>query len=86
MSLEALKRTLGLSDAPVVRFTPRNTGKKIRSMEPKSVLNPDLAAAPVNRVPAVHRLLVPVNAGVSAARHLAWYIRYHAASVQRPAR
>jgi hypothetical protein len=33
----------------------------------------------------MHRLLVPVNAGVSAARHLAWYIRYHAAS-QRPAR
>jgi hypothetical protein len=34
----------------------------------------------------VNRLLVPVTAGVSAARHLAWYIRYHAASQQRPAR
>ena len=54
-------------------------------MEP-TVLNPDPAADPVNSVPAVYRLLVPVNAGVSAARHLAWYIRYHAASQQRPAR
>jgi hypothetical protein len=43
-------------------------------------------AGPVNRIPAVNRLLVPVTAGVSAARHLAWYIRYHAASQQRPAR
>ena len=55
-------------------------------MEPKSVLDPDPAADPVNSVPTVYRLLVPVNAGVSAARHLAWYIRYHAASQQRPAR
>ena len=28
----------------------------------------------------------PSTQGVSAARHLAWYIRYHAASQQRPAR
>ena len=55
-------------------------------MEPKSVLDPDPAADPVNSVPTVYRLLVPVNASVSAARHLAWFIRYHAASQQRPAR
>jgi hypothetical protein len=30
-----------------------------------------------NRVPAVRRLLSPVNVGVSAARHVLWYLTYH---------
>ncbi len=67
-------------------LSPRKIGKKIRRMEPKSVLHPDSATAFVNRVPAVHRLLVPVNAGVSAVRHLAWYLRYHATGPDRPGR
>jgi hypothetical protein len=32
-----------------------------------------------DKVPAMHRLLSPMNAGVSAARHVLWYVRYHAA-------
>jgi hypothetical protein len=28
----------------------------------------------------MRRLLTPVNAGMSAARHLIWYISYHTAS------
>jgi hypothetical protein len=35
------------------------------------------------RVPAVRRLLSPVNVGVSAARHVLWYLSYHAAPRQR---
>jgi hypothetical protein len=37
----------------------------------------------VNRVPPVRRLLSPVNVGVSAARHVLWYLSYHAAPRQR---
>jgi hypothetical protein len=37
----------------------------------------------MNRVPTVHRLLTPVNAGVSAARHVLWYLSYHATPRQR---
>jgi hypothetical protein len=69
-----------------MHFRSPEIAKKFPLMEPKSVLDPDSAAALRNRVPAVHRLLLPVNAGVSAARHLAWYIRYHAAAQQRPIR
>ena len=32
-----------------------------------------------DKVPPMRRLLSPVNAGVSAARHVLWYVRYHAA-------
>jgi hypothetical protein len=38
------------------------------------------------RVPAMHRLFSPVNAGIGAARHLVWFVRYHAAGPQRPTR
>ena len=31
-----------------------------------------------NRVPPVNRLLRPVTPVVGAARHLLWYLRYHA--------
>jgi hypothetical protein len=31
----------------------------------------------------VHRLLSPVSVGVSAARHVLWYVSYHAGSRQR---
>jgi hypothetical protein len=31
----------------------------------------------------VRRLLSPVNVGVSAARHVLWYLSYHAAPRQR---
>jgi hypothetical protein len=31
----------------------------------------------------MRRLLTPVNAGVSAARHVLWYLSYHAAPRQR---
>jgi hypothetical protein len=31
----------------------------------------------------MRRLLTPVNASVSAARHVLWYLSYHAAPRQR---
>ncbi len=34
----------------------------------------------------MRRLLSPVNASVSAARHVLWYLSYHAAARQRPER
>jgi hypothetical protein len=34
----------------------------------------------------MRRLLSPVNAGVSAARHLLWYLSYHAGSPRIPGR
>ena len=32
----------------------------------------------------MRRLLTPVNAGVSAARHVLWYLSYHSAGDRRP--
>jgi len=32
----------------------------------------------------MRRLMAPVNAGVSAARHVLWYLSYHAAGDRRP--
>jgi hypothetical protein len=40
-------------------------------------------SADTNRVPDVRRLLSPVSVGVSAARHVLWYLSYHAAPRQR---
>jgi hypothetical protein len=37
-----------------------------------------LRSAATNRVGLVKRLLSPVNVGVSAARHVLWYLSYHA--------
>jgi len=37
-----------------------------------------LGSAVPNRIPAMRRLLSPVNVGVSAARHVLWYLSYHA--------
>jgi len=34
----------------------------------------------------MRRLLSPVNAGVSAARHLLWYLSYHAGGPRTPGR
>jgi hypothetical protein len=34
----------------------------------------------------MRRLLSPVNAGFSAARHVLWYLSYHVAPRQRPER
>jgi hypothetical protein len=42
-----------------------------------------MESAPLTRVPRMRRLLTPVNAGVSAARHVLWYLSYHAAPRQR---
>ena len=39
--------------------------------------------AGANRVPQVRRLLSPVNVGVSAARHVFWYLTYHSSPRQR---
>jgi hypothetical protein len=42
-----------------------------------------MESASLNRVPSVRRLLTPVNASVSAARHVLWYLTYHAAPRHR---
>ena len=34
----------------------------------------------------MRRILVPVNAGLSAARHLFWYLTYHSAPSRRQER
>ena len=34
----------------------------------------------------MRRLLTPVNAGVNAARHVLWYLSYHAQGSQKPGR
>ena len=39
--------------------------------------------AGANRVPNVRRFLSPVNVGVSAARHVLWYLSYHAGARPR---
>jgi hypothetical protein len=36
-----------------------------------------LGSANLNMVMPMRRLLSPVNAGVSAAKHLLWYLSYH---------
>lgn len=36
-------------------------------------------SAPLNRISTMRRLLSPVNVGVSAARHVLWYLSYHSA-------
>jgi hypothetical protein len=36
-------------------------------------------SGPLNRIQAMRRLLSPVNVGVSAARHVLWYLSYHSA-------
>jgi len=36
-------------------------------------------SAPMTRLSTMRRLLSPVNVGVTAARHVLWYLSYHAA-------
>jgi hypothetical protein len=50
---------------------------KYRTTEPKSVLSPDSNAAPINTIPSMRRLF---STGVSAGRHVIWYLSYHTAS------
>jgi hypothetical protein len=42
-----------------------------------------MESADLTRVPTMRMLLTPVSAGVSAARHVLWYLSYHAAPRQR---
>jgi hypothetical protein len=42
-----------------------------------------LGSANLIMVPRMRRLLSPVNAGMSAARHVLWYLSYHAGPRQR---
>jgi hypothetical protein len=54
-----------------------------------SRINPLLlkfATEPRDKFPDMRRLLTPVNAGMSAARHVIWFISYHATSDRPPAR
>ena len=48
------------------------------SVEPETPVLVETESASADKVPPMRRLLTPVNAGVSAARHVLWYISYHA--------
>lgn len=39
-------------------------------------------SAALNKVLSMRRLLSPVNVGVSAARHVLWYLSYHTGTRQ----
>lgn len=56
------------------------------SAEPNTLVLTDPRSAGDDRVPTMRRLLTPVNASVSAARHVLWYLSYHAQRQQRPSR
>jgi hypothetical protein len=61
-----------------MRFTIYRDGQDFGMPEPDPVVSPDGSAVAANRLPDVRRLLSPVNAGVNAARHVLWFISYHA--------
>ena len=56
------------------------------STEPNTPVLEGPESARDDRVPPMRRLLSPVNAGVNAARHVFWFISYHAQGSQRPGR
>jgi hypothetical protein len=47
-------------------------------VQPKTPLLLKSGSAAFNKVQGMRRLLSPVNVGVSAARHVLWYLSYHA--------
>ena len=61
-----------------MRFTIYRDGQDFGIVQPNSVVSPDGSAVAVTRVRPMRRLLSPVNAGVNAARHVLWFISYHA--------
>jgi len=56
------------------------TSVEIWLCEGNSVVFPQEIGRPADYLSAMRRLLTPVNAGVSAARHLIWYLSYHSGS------
>lgn len=56
------------------------------TVEPKTPVLTETGSVRSDKVPPMRRLLTPVNAGVNAARHVLWYISYHAQGSQRPGR
>jgi len=58
-------------------------GHEFRTVKRKSWPQPQRGSANLNTVPSMRRLLSPVNVGVSAARHVLWYLSYHAGPRQR---
>ena len=51
--------------------------------EAKGVTSIPSDLAPVYDGPVLKRLLVPINLGYSAARHLAWYVSYQVTGESR---
>ena len=49
-----------------------------RSTKPETPASKATESVSGDKVPLMRRLLTPVTAGVSAARHVLWYISYHA--------
>jgi hypothetical protein len=52
--------------------------------EPKTPVLEAQESAGADRVPRMRRLMAPVNAGVNAARHVLWYLSYHAQGPKGP--
>jgi len=84
--LERLKRRPGCADALQRQQQMRKMRLRNPVTEPDASLLVSKAAALADKVPPMQRLLAPVNAGMSAARHVLWYLSYHAAGDRRPER
>jgi len=82
--LERLKAALGFADALQREAKMRNLRPFFRTRAPDSSLLVSTSTAAVDSFPPMRRLMTPVNAGMSAARHVFWYLTYHAAADRRP--
>jgi hypothetical protein len=67
-----------------VYFSASQRAVETRIPEPNPLFSGYVIADRRDKVPAMRRLISPVNAGVSAARHLLWFVRYHTSGSQRP--
>ena len=72
-------------DFRYVRLPRRGRGEDFRMSErnsaistEESAISTDGSTVAITRFPAMRMLLSPVNASVSAARHVLWYLNYHA--------
>jgi hypothetical protein len=63
-------------------LTPQ-TGQEFPWMQANQWQLRTIRSASVTRVSPMRKLFSPVNAGVSAARHVLWYLSYHTAPRQR---
>jgi len=63
----------------IEQFAGPQIGQEYARMQAYRELLMTSRSAPMDRLLSMRRLLSPVNVGVSAARHVVWYLSYHAA-------